>query len=154
MQVVRRRTALLVVLPLLVTAGCAVGSTQGPADDARALADPLAQVTSAVETALLATSLLDEGRTSATVTDTALLDQVHVLQDASDAVATLVPAPGPGSAWQSDALAAVGEAQTAVADARAWATGAGGSVDEVTAALEDAGARVDDLTATLQEAGS
>ncbi|NKY39896.1 hypothetical protein HGA02_10245, partial [Cellulomonas septica] len=43
-------------------------------------------------------------------------------------------------------------AEAAVAAARAWATGAGGSVDEVTAALDDAATTVDDLTTALEQA--
>ncbi|WP_273654084.1 hypothetical protein [Cellulomonas fimi] len=151
MQVPRRAgTGALLVAAVL--AGCAVPSTQEPADDARALADALGPVTSAVETALVATDLLDRDRATAATVDTALLDQLHVLQDAADAVVTLVPAPGPGVQQQADALAAVRDAQTAVVAARAWATGAGGSVDEVTAALDEAVTTVDDLTTALEQA--
>lgn len=127
-------------------------STQQPADDARALADALAPVTSAVETALVATDLLDRERATATTVDTALLDQLHVLQDAAGAVATLVPAPGPGAAQQAEALAAVHDAEAAVTAARAWATGAAGTADEVTAALDAAATTVGDLTTTLEQA--
>lgn len=155
MQVVRRRvrtTVLAALVASVLLAGCAVPSTREPADDARALADALGPVTSAVETALVATDLLDRGQAPPSVVDTALLDQLHVLQDAADAVVTLVPAPGPGTEQQAAALAAVHDAQGAVAGARAWATGAGGSADEVTAALDDAAATVDDLTTTLEDA--
>lgn len=151
MQVPRRAgTGALLVAAVL--AGCAVPSTQEPVDDARALADALGPVASAVETALVATDLLDRDRATAATVDTALLDQLHVLQDAADAVVTLVPAPGPGVQQQADALAAVRDAQTAVVAARAWATGAGGSVDEVTAALDEAVTTVDDLTTALEQA--
>ena len=59
------------------------------------------------------------------MTDTALLDQVHVLEEAADAVATFVPADATGAGWQADALTAVRDAQVAVAAARGWANGAG-----------------------------
>ena len=50
------------------------------------------------------TELLGDDRTTAAVTDTALLDQVHVLEEAADAVATFVPADATGAGWQADAL--------------------------------------------------
>ncbi|MDC7122027.1 hypothetical protein OMK64_10810 [Cellulomonas fimi] len=149
---VPRRAGLGTLLVAAALAGCAVPSTQAPADDARALADALAPVTSAVETALVATDLLDRDRATATTVDTALLDQLNVLQDAAGAVATLVPAPGPGTEQQAEALAAVHDAEAAVAAARAWATGAGGSAAEVTAALDEAATIVDDLSTALEQA--
>jgi hypothetical protein len=148
MQVVRMLPGLAA---LAVVAGCAVGSSATPVDEARALTAPLEQASSAVGTATLATELLGDDRTSPAVTDTALLDQVHVLEEAADAVATLVPADRTGAGWQADALTAVRDAQVAVAAARGWANGAGADEASVVAALDDSAATLDDLTATLDE---
>ena len=133
MQVVR---VLLGLAALAVVAGCAVGSPATTVDEARALTAPLEQASSAVGTATLATELLGDDRTTAAVTDTALLDQVHVLEEAADAVATFVPADATGAGWQADALTAVRDAQLAVADARGWANGAGSDEASVVAALD------------------
>ena len=117
MQVARGIPALLAIV---VASGCAVGSSATPADDARALSEPVAQATSAVQTATVAVGLLDGDRLTAPVTDTALVDQIHVLEDAADAVSTLVPAGPDAAGWQEDALAAVRDAQAAVVSARGW----------------------------------
>ncbi|WP_456788746.1 hypothetical protein [Cellulomonas sp. P5_C5] len=148
MRVVRVLPGLVAVA---VAAGCAVGSSATAVDDARALTAPLEQASSAVGTATLATELLGDDRTSAAVTDTALLDQVHVLAEAADAVATLVPADAAGAAWQGDALTAVRDAQVAVAGARGWAVGAGSDEAAVVAALDASAATLEDLTAALDE---
>ena len=148
MRVVR---VLLGLTALAVVAGCAVGSPATAVDEARALTAPLEQASSAVGTATLATELLGDDRTTAPVTDTALLDQVHVLEEAADAVATFVPADAAGAGWQADALTAVRDAQLAVADARGWANGAGTDEATVVAALDASAGTLDDLTATLEE---
>ena len=136
---------------LTAVAGCAVGSSATGADEARALTAPLEQASSAVASATLATELLGDDRASAAVTDTALLDQVHVLEEAADAVATFVPADPTGAGWQADALAAVRDAQLAVAGARGWANHAGAEEATVVAALDASAGVLDDLTATLDE---
>lgn len=148
MRVVR---ALLGLAAVAAAAGCTVGSPATTVDEARALTAPLEQAMSAVGTATLATELLGEGRSTAAVTDTALLDQVHVLEDAANSVATFVPADGAGAAWQADALTAVRDAQLAVADARGWANGAGSDEAVVLAALDASATTLDGLTATLDE---
>ncbi|KQR16761.1 hypothetical protein [Cellulomonas sp. Leaf334] len=148
MRVVR---VLLGLAAVAAAAGCAVGSAATTVDEARALTAPLEQASSAVGTATLATELLGDGRSIAAVTDTALLDQVHVLEEAADAVATFVPADGTGAAWQADALTAVRDAQLAVADARGWANGAGADEAAVVAALDASATALDSLTATLDE---
>lgn len=137
------------IAALVLAAGCAVGSAAATVDDARALSAPLEQASSAVGTATLASELLADGRTSAAVTDTALLDQVHVLEEAADAVATFVPADRTGAAWQADALVAVRDAQVAVVGARAWANGAGPAEATVLAALDASAGTLDDLGAEL-----
>jgi hypothetical protein len=143
-------TAALAVLAGCV-AGCAVGSSATAQDQARALTAPLEQASSAVGTATLATELLGADRSTVTVTDTALLDQVRVLEDAADAVATFVPADATGAGWQADALTAVRDAQVAVAGARGWANGAGADHASVVAGLDDSAAALEDLTADLDE---
>ncbi|GEL97580.1 hypothetical protein [Cellulomonas terrae] len=148
MRVVR---ALLGLAAVAAAAGCAVGLDATPVDEARALTSPLEQASSAVGTATLAAELLGDGRSTAAVTDTALLDQVHVLQEAADAVATFVPADRTGAAWQADALTTVRDAQVAVAAARGWANGAGSDEGTVVAALDASATALDDLTATLDE---
>ena len=110
------------VAAVAVAAGCAVGSPATTVDEARALTAPLEQASSAVGTATLATELLGDDGTSAAVTDTALLDQVHVLEEAADAVATFVPGDDTGAGWQAEALTAVRDAQLAVAAARGRAS--------------------------------
>lgn len=148
MRVVR---ALLGLAAVAAAAGCAVGSPATTVDEARALTAPLEQAMSAVGTATLATELLGQGRSTAAVTDTALLDQVHVLEDAAHAVATFVPAGGAGAAWQADALTAVRDAQLAVADARGWANGAASDEAVVLASLDASATTLEGLTATLDE---
>ena len=143
--------AVLTVLTLL--GGCATGSTASPADEARALTDPVTQATSAVQTALLAVRLLGDDRATVPVTDTALLSSVQVLAQASDAVTTFVPADRTGAGWQTDALRAVQSAQVSVSAARGWANDDGSAQDEVTAALQDSADGLDRLTATLTQAG-
>ena len=151
MQVARGIPALLAVV---AASGCAVGSSASPADDARALSEPVAQATSAVQTATIAVGLLDDDRLTAPVTDTALVDQIHVLEEAADAVSTLVPADPDGAGWQEDALAAVRDAQAAVVSARGWVNKAGGSAAGVRAALDASADQLDALTTTLDEAGA
>jgi len=151
MQVARGIPALVAIV---VASGCAVGSTASAADDARALSDPVAQATSAVQTATIAVGLLGDDRVTAPVTDTALVDQIHVLEEAADAVSTLVPADPDGAGWQQDALTAVRDAQAAVVAARGWVNKAGGSATRVRAELDASADQLDQLTATLDAAGA
>jgi hypothetical protein len=149
MQVFR---VLATIAAVTVVAGCAVGSSASRADDARALADPVAQATSAVETASLAVDLLRDDRATTPVTDTALIDQIHVLEESADAVATLVPTDPDAAVWQQDALAAVRDAQSAVVAARGWVNKAGGSAGRVRAGLDASAEQLDALTSTLDRA--
>lgn len=142
------------LLAIVVASGCAVGSSASPADDARALSAPVAQATSAVETATIAVQLLVDDRLTPPVTDTALVDQIHVLEEAADAVSTLVPGDARGAGWQEDALAAVRDAQAAVVAARGWANDAAGTGDVVRAGLDASADQLDELTTTLDEAGA
>jgi len=144
--------AALAVVALATVAGCAVGSSSTRADDARALVDPLEQSSSAVATAQIAVGLLGDGDLTPAVTDTSLLDQNAVLEDAGFAVSTLVPTDATTSTWQADSLAAVREAQAAVVEARAWANGSGAGEEAVAAALDDSADRLEELTQRLEAA--
>lgn len=140
------------VVALAAAAGCAVGSSSSEGDDARALIDPLEQASSAVATAMIAVGLLGDGSLTPAVTDTSLLDQNAVLEDAAFAVSTLVPTDATTSTWQADALAAVRDAQSSVVAARSWANGSSASQDAVDAELEASADRLDQLTGQLEAA--
>ena len=140
------------LVALAAAAGCAVGSSSTEADDARALIDPLEQASSAVATAVIAVGLLGDDRLTPAVTDTSLLDQNAVLEDAAFAVSTLVPTDATTSTWQAEALDAVRDAQVSVVAARSWANGSGAGQDAVGAALEDSADRLDQLTGELEAA--
>ncbi len=137
---------------VLVTAlaGCSLGPASAPdAADPR-LVDALDEATSAVGTATLAADLLDEGRLTATVADTALLDALRVVGEADDALTTLVP-PDPSAAQHRDeALRAVGTATDAVVAARGWANGVEGDHAVVSAGLDGAASALDALTTRLE----
>ncbi|WP_426592424.1 hypothetical protein ACPPVS_11615 [Cellulomonas sp. McL0617] len=144
--------AALALVALALAAGCAVGSSSTESDDARALVDPVQQASSAVATAQIAVDQLAADRLTPSVADTALLDQVAVLDDAAFAVVTLVPTDRTTAAWQQDALAAVREAQGSVVAARGWANGAGTGPDSVDKALGASADRLDRLTGQLDGA--
>ncbi|WP_028049567.1 hypothetical protein [Cellulomonas sp. URHD0024] len=147
-MVVERAVPVLVAVAAL--AGCAVGSSSTRADDAQALTDPLTQASSAVATASIAVDLLGDDRTTPTVTDTALLDQVAVLDEAAFAVTTLVPTDPTTAGWQEAALTAVRQAQGSVVAARSWANGAGTGETAVQDALDASADRLDRLTTQLE----
>jgi hypothetical protein len=65
---------------------CTVASGQDPGQATASVADALAQAGSAGQTARLTVELLDEGRLTGPVADTALLDQLGVLDDAERAL--------------------------------------------------------------------
>jgi hypothetical protein len=142
--------AIPALVALAALAGCAVGSSSSQANDARALTDPLQQASSAVATATIAVDLLGDGRATPTVTDTALRDQVAVLDQAAFSVTTLVPTDRTTAGWQQDALATVAQAQGSVVAARSWANGAGSRQQAVEDALEASARRLDELTAQLE----
>ena len=151
MQVARGIPALLAIV---VASGCAVGSSATPADDARALSDPVAQATSAVATATIAVELLGDDRVTAPVTDTALVDQIHVLEEAADAVSTLVPGDADGRrvaagrARRGPRRAGGRRGRTRLGERR------GRAGDVVHAGLDASADQLDELTTTLDEAGA
>lgn len=137
-------TAMLLIL-LALLSGCAAATTTGQARTA--MTDGLEQASSAVETAALTVTLLDDGRVTAPVADTALLDQIRVLDEASAALTTLVP-PTELATPRADATAAVGAASDAVVSARSWVNGEStASSGEVLDALEAAASELDDALA-------
>jgi hypothetical protein len=140
------------LVALGLVAGCAVGSSAAPPDDATTLTEAVAEATSAVETTRLAARLLRTDQASATVVDTAIDDSVHVLSEASFAISTLVPGGPQAAAWRDDALDAVDEATVAVARARDWANGVGDAA-RVRADLAASAQRLDDLGTELEQAG-
>jgi len=144
--------AIPALVALATVAGCAVGSSSTQADDARALTDPLQQASSAVATATIAVDLLGDDRVTPPVADTALVDQVAVLDEAAFAVTTLVPTDPTTAGWQQDALAAVRDAQGSVVAARSWANDAGHGQQAVDDALDASAHRLDQLTTQLQDA--
>jgi hypothetical protein len=151
MNISRAVSALAAAVTVLALAGCAVGSSASRADDARALTDAVEQAASAIATATIAVGLLGDERITDAVADTALIDQIHVLEQSADAVSTLVPADRDSAAWQRDALVAVREAQVAIVAARGWANRAGTAAD-ARAGLEASADQLDALTSALGEA--
>lgn len=158
-QTGRRRAAALAVVALAL-AGC-VPSRQEPGQATAAVADALAEATSAGETTRIAVGLLDDGRITGPVADTVLLDQLRVLDDAESALTTLVPPDAASSARRTTGLDAVGDVSDAVVAARAWAAArSGGDLagdDSVPASADDLLAELttalDATDAALAEAG-
>jgi hypothetical protein len=148
-------------LAIASASGCTVASRQEPGQATAAVADALAQAGSAVATTRLTVRLLDDDRVTTPVADTAVLDQVRVLEESTTALATLVP-PDDVSAAQRDAgLVAVADATREVVAARAWVAreaggdlSAAGEVPLTASELEADLARVaDDVDTVLALAG-
>ncbi|MFC8597427.1 hypothetical protein [Isoptericola sp. NPDC057191] len=157
------RGTAVAVAAILVAASCAgcVASRQEPGQATAAVADALAQAGSVGETASLTVSLLDQGRITGPVADTALLDQLRVLDDAESALTTLVPPDTASSDHRTAGLKAMGDVSDALVAARAWvAARSGGNLagaqDVPTSADElqaDLAAATDKTDAVLAEAG-
>ncbi|MFD6443761.1 hypothetical protein ACFWEJ_01575 [Promicromonospora sp. NPDC060204] len=143
------------------TAACTVASHQEPGQASAAVADALSQAGSAAETTRIVVEQLSRGSLTAPMADTALLDQLRVLDDAETALTTLVPPDTTTSDQRAAALAAVGDVTDVVVGAREWdAARAGGDLDGADAVPPTADALLADLaTATdavekaLAEAG-
>jgi hypothetical protein len=144
--------ALLVLLALSALGGC-VASRQQPGQASAAVDDALELASSAVATTSLTISLLEENRLPAAVADTAVLDQIGELADATAALTTLVPPDDASAAERAAALDAVAGATAAVVSSRAWvARAAGGELTDagdVPADAEAAIALLDAATAEL-----
>jgi len=121
--------AALALAGLVAVPSCTVPSRQEPGQATAAVRDAVAQATSAVETTRLTLRLFDDDRIPSTVADTALLDQLRVLDEASTALTTLVPPDDASAAHRAASADAVDGAVTSVVDARAWvAREAGGNL--------------------------
>lgn len=146
-HLVRRRAVLAgwLAVGIGATNACAGPTTAGQATTA--LTAALEQAGSAVETSHLIVTQLDRQRLTQAIADTSLLDQIHVLEESSNALATLVPPAHLGAA-RTAALTAVGAASAAVVAARAWIAGeaaedAPQTADTVLESLEAAGDQID-----------
>lgn len=152
----RRATAGLAVLALAVCAGCTVPSHQEPGQATASVRDALAQASSAAATTRLTVELLDADRLTSPVADTALLEQVRILDEASTALTTLVPPDDTSSAQRAAGLEALAGVTSEVVAARAWvARTAGGDLSgagDVPASGDEAVARLDAATADLEAA--
>ena len=143
----RRVAAALASLSTLAwLTGCSLGDATG-SEATQPLGDAVDAASSAVATAQLATDLLVRDRATATVVDTTLLDQVHVLDESTFALITALPGDADSIRLRAEAIRAVADAQIAVADARSWtnstrtsaarAAGVSASLDRSATALED-----------------
>jgi hypothetical protein len=130
---------------------CTLGGSTGSAAR-QPIDDALAEVASAVATAQIAVDLLATGGAPAPVVDTVLLDQLHVLDGASFALVTVIPADARAIRWRATAVEATSSAQVAIANARAWAnsgaaTGTGAA--EIAATLDAVADHVEATTAVI-----
>jgi hypothetical protein len=144
----------------LALTGCSVAAHESPASTREAIVGALGEAGSAAETARLAVQLLDDGAVTAPVGDTALLDQLEVLDEAERLLTILVP-PDPATSRDRHAgLEAVGDVSDAVVAAREWvaahddgrgATATAGPAGDLQRDLQAAAAAVD---AAASEVGS
>ncbi|MFI2364369.1 hypothetical protein [Promicromonospora sp. NPDC019610] len=146
---------------LAVTASCTVASRQEPGQASAAVADALSQAGSAAETTRIVVEQLARGRLTAPMADTALLDQLRVLDDAETALTTLVPPDTTTSDRRAAGLAAIGDVTDVVVSAREWdAARAGGDLDGADSVpatadslLADLATATDGVEKALAEAG-
>jgi len=131
---------------------CSLGGATG--DEARQpLGDAVDAASSAVATARLATDLLARDRATATVVDTALLDQIHVLDASTFALMTALPGDPASIRLRDDAIQAVADASTSVSDARAWTNSSRTSPERTTDvmnALEDSADALDEVSTAIE----
>lgn len=120
----------MALLLVLASAGC-VSSRQQPAQASASVQGALELASSAVATTSLTIDLLDDGRLTTAVADTAIADQIGELADATAALTTLVPPEDVSATARADGLDAVAEATAAVVAARAFvARDAGGELTD------------------------
>lgn len=146
------RAAVGGLVATVLLGGCSLGDATG-GEATQPLGDAVAAASSAVATAQLATDLLVRDRATATVVDTALLDQVHVLDESTFGLITALPGDAEAVRLRSSAIQAVAEAQVAVADARSWTNSArtssaravavGAGLDRSAAMLEGVAAQIE-----------
>ncbi|MFD7024415.1 hypothetical protein [Promicromonospora sukumoe] len=151
----------LVLSLVAATGACTVASHQEPGQASAAVADALSQAGSAAETTRIVVEQLSRGRMTGPMADTALLDQLRVLDDAETALTTLVPPDTTSSDQRAAGLAAVGDVTDAVVSAREWdAARSGGDLGGAAAVpptadalLADLATATDGLEKALAEAG-
>lgn len=141
-----------------VGAACAVGAVLGLAGcathdggTAGFLGRAIDGAASASASGALAVGLAADGRASAALLDSALGDAIADVRTAENEVATRQVTNPDDAAAQQEALTAIADAEAALVDARAWASGAhDGGADEVVQRLADA---TDRLSALADEVG-
>ncbi len=144
-----RDLAVGVVGTALLLAGCAYGPSSADHRAPENLSDALDEAASGLQVATLVVRLVAQDRTTTPVADVTLRDALADVGGAYDTVARDVP-PLPQQAARERALAAVGDATSAVADARAWVNDVSPSTGEqIEAALADAADAVESATAGL-----
>lgn len=142
-----RLRALVLMIVVLATASCATATSSSSAQES--ITSGLEEARSAVATAALVVTLLEDDRMTAPVADTGLLDQIGVLEDSSAALTTLVP-PAEMATPLQQGMTAVGTATDAVVAARLWVNGeSGASAAELLEALEGAESEIDDVLAEV-----
>ena len=147
-----RRAALVGVAVVALLGGCSLGDATG-GEATQPLGDAVDEAASAVATAQIATDLLVRDRITATVVDTALLDQVHVLDASTFALMTALPGDPVSIRLRAQAIRAVADAQVAVADARSWVNTARTSparAAAVVTALDRSGSALDDISTAIE----
>ncbi|ROS26051.1 hypothetical protein [Cellulomonas sp. PhB150] len=133
-------------------ASCSLGGATGT-EATQPLGDAVDAASSAVATSQLATDLLVRHRATATVVDTALLDQIHVLDSSTFALMTALPGDPAAIDLRGDAIQAVADAAAAVADARAWTNSARTSPARtagVVGSLDDSADALDEVSAAIE----
>lgn len=157
----RRLAASIVAATVVLGASACTASRQEPGQATAAVADALAEAGSAAETTRITVELLDQGRITGPVADTALFDQLQVLDEADRALTTLVPPDATSSAHRATGLTVVGDVTDEVVTAREWvAARSGGDLDDAVAVpasaddlLSDLGSVTTQVDAALAEAG-
>jgi hypothetical protein len=139
----------------VLLSGCGLGSaTSTPKQAAERIAQDVDLASSAVGTAELTVRQLRASRTFPTVAETSLKESGGMVSGASAGLSRYIPIGPADAGWRDDALEATAQAQAAVADARAWVDGAGGSGAAVQAELSDASDALDAVSSTLETAGA
>lgn len=157
MALLRRRVlaAGLSAACLVLCAACGLGSaTSTPKQAADRLAQDVDVASSAVGTAELTVHQLRGSRTFPTVAETTLKESGGMLSGASAGLSRYIPVGPVDARWRDDAVRATAQAQLAIADARAWVDGAGGTGARVQAELGAASDALDAVSATLTKAGA
>lgn len=139
----------------VLPAGCGLGSaTSTPKQAAERIAQDVDLASSAVGTAELTVRQLRASRTFPTVAETSLKESGGMASGASAGLTRYIPIGPVDAGWRDAAVKATTQAQLAIADARAWVDGAGGSGARVQAELSASSDALDAVSQTLQKAGA